>query len=88
VADSSFKGAAMVFSANCQYIVLDSVTLENFNIGMLVNNHALHLNQVQFKNCSHPVVMSLPYQNILAAPDNTADSAQARTDSAKTRNSK
>lgn len=51
VADSSFKNAAFIFSANCKYILIDSLTLENFKVGIITKNKALHLKDVQFKNC-------------------------------------
>jgi serine/threonine protein phosphatase PrpC len=51
IANSSFKNAAFIFSGNCKYILIDSVTFENFNVGIVTKNKALHLKYVQFKNC-------------------------------------
>lgn len=51
IADSSFKNAAFIFSAKCKYILIDSVTLQNFHVGIITQNTALHLKNVQFKNC-------------------------------------
>jgi len=51
VADSSFKNAAFIFSEKCRYILIDSLTLENFKVGIITKNKALHLKDVQFKNC-------------------------------------
>ena len=33
VADSMYGGAAIVISPECKYILLDSITLENFRTG-------------------------------------------------------
>ncbi len=51
IADTSFKNAAFIFSENCKYILIDSLTLENFNVGIITQNKALHLKDVQFRNC-------------------------------------
>lgn len=53
--DTTYKGAAFTLSPACQYILLDSLTLENFDIGVLVRNGGLHLKNVQFRNCRVPV---------------------------------
>jgi serine/threonine protein phosphatase PrpC len=52
ISDSAYRGPALVLTANCKYILIDSLTLENFNIGAIVKNKALHLKDVRFKNCS------------------------------------
>ncbi|MBS1746814.1 MAG: serine/threonine-protein phosphatase [Bacteroidetes bacterium] len=88
VSDSSFNGAAMVFSDNCKYIVMDSITFQNFNIALLVNNKSLHLKNVQFVNCRYPVLMSQLFQNSRDNSVGITDSVHARLDSAKTRSSK
>lgn len=87
VSDSSFNGAAIVFSSGCKNIILDSITFQNFNIALLVNNKALHLKNVQFINCRYPLLMSMNNQSNSDAAGNIADSVHARIDSAKTRNS-
>lgn len=53
--DTAYKGPAFTLSSTCKYILLDSMTLENFDIGVLVKNQSLHLKNVQFKNCRVPV---------------------------------
>ncbi len=50
-ADSSFNNAAFIFSSTCKYILIDSLTFENFHVGIITKNTALHLKNVQFKNC-------------------------------------
>ncbi len=53
--DTAYKGLAFTLSLSCEYILLDSLTLENFDIGVLVKDRGLHLRNVQFKNCRVPV---------------------------------
>lgn len=45
------KIAAFVFSPNCKYILIDSLTLDHFKVGIITQNATLHLRHVQFKNC-------------------------------------
>jgi serine/threonine protein phosphatase PrpC len=54
IKDSSFgDGPAIVITPQCKSIVLDSVTLQGFGIGILVANPAaLKLRNTQFKNCA------------------------------------
>ena len=54
-ADSNYKGPAIVLSSLCKHIVLDSLKLENFRIGIEAQNDALELRNVRFKNCLIPV---------------------------------
>lgn len=85
IADSLYKGAGLIFSPSCKYILLDSITLENFNIAALVYNKSLHLNNVQFKNCQYPVAMAIPFQSNQTVSGDISDSMTLRVDSAKTR---
>ena len=55
VRDSSYTGPAFMLAPNCKYILLDSVSIENFNVGVAVQNKGLHLRNVRFKNCTVPV---------------------------------
>ena len=55
VADSSYKGSCFIIDSRCKYILLDSLTLKNFDIGILVKLKGLHLNHVQFEHCRIPV---------------------------------
>ncbi|HEX8462958.1 MAG TPA: hypothetical protein VF623_16105, partial [Segetibacter sp.] len=50
-------------SQSCKYVLLDSLTLENFDIGVLAKNKGLHLRNVQFKNCRVPVQYQFMFQN-------------------------
>jgi PPM family protein phosphatase len=53
--DSTYRGAALVVAPSCKYLLLDSLTLQNFDVGVLLQNNGLHLKNVQFKNCRVPV---------------------------------
>ena len=55
VADSFYKGAAFILSEKCKRIELDSMTLQNFDVGIIASNKGLILRNVQFKNCRVPV---------------------------------
>jgi serine/threonine protein phosphatase PrpC len=55
VSDTTYKGPAFTVTSNCRYLVLDSLTLENFDIGILTRNPGLHLRNVHFRNCRIPV---------------------------------
>jgi PPM family protein phosphatase len=55
VADSSYKGPAFILSSNCKHIIFDSLTIQNFDVGVIANSKALFLRNVQFKNCRVPV---------------------------------
>ncbi len=55
VADSTYKGPAFILSSNCKHIIFDSLTIQNFDVGIIANNKALVLRNVQFKNCRVPV---------------------------------
>jgi hypothetical protein len=54
IKDSGFgNGPAIVVTPQCKSIVLDSITLQGFGIGILTASHnALKLKNTQFKNCS------------------------------------
>ena len=60
VADSSYKGPAFTLASSCKYILLDSLILENFDVGIAVMNKGLHLKNVEFRNCKTPI--QLQYQ--------------------------
>lgn len=53
--DSSLTTTGFSIGANSRYVLLDSLTLENFNIGITAQTPGLHLRNVQFKNCKIPV---------------------------------
>lgn len=54
--DSTYKGPAIVLSAKCKYVVLDSVAFDGFRVGVATRNDALVLKNVRFNNCAIPVL--------------------------------
>ena len=60
--DTSYAGAALIMSATCKYLLLDSMTFQNFNVAVLANNSGLHLKNVRFVNCAVPVQVNMLLQ--------------------------
>lgn len=84
VADSSYNDAAFIFFPQCKYVLLDSITFQNFNTAFIARGTAVHLKDVRFKNCVLPVsyAVSLPADTHLSGV--ISDSALLKIDSAKT----
>lgn len=59
----NFKGAAFITSLQAKYILLDSLTLENFDVAILTRNNSIHFKNVRFKNCKVPVQYNFAYPN-------------------------
>ena len=58
---SAATAVAIMIAPNCKHIVLDSLTLQNFSIGiMAANKNALQLKNVQFKDCPVAVAYTFP----------------------------
>ncbi|MEO7768891.1 MAG: PP2C family serine/threonine-protein phosphatase, partial [Ferruginibacter sp.] len=55
IRDSAYTGPALILASNCKYILLDSMTFENFKVGVLVTGKGLHLKNIRFKNCIVPL---------------------------------
>jgi hypothetical protein len=79
--DSAFAGPALALASSCQYIVLDSLLLQNFDVGILVQNKALHLKNVRFINCSVPVQYQMHLPNNQYLNGSTADPNNLKADS-------
>lgn len=63
ISDSAYTGPALTVAPACKYLLLDSLTLENFDIGILTKNPGLHLRKVQFKNCRIPVQYNFMFKD-------------------------
>ena len=85
IADSAYKGVAIILSENCKYILIDSITFQNFDAGILVQNKSLHLKDVRFKNCRIPVLYAMQLKDDKNISGNIPDSIIYHSDSAKTR---
>lgn len=71
--DSTYRGPAFTLSPACKYILLDSMIVENFDIGVLVKNRGLHLKNVQFKNCRVPVQQEFMFNDTSVVNGRFAD---------------
>lgn len=54
-ADSAYGGPAFQLSANCRHILLENITIENFETGVVAESQILTLKNVRFVNCGIPV---------------------------------
>jgi PPM family protein phosphatase len=61
VADTAYRGAAFIVAPTTKYLLLDSLTLENFDVAVLMKSPGLQLKNVQFKNCKIPVQYQLSF---------------------------
>lgn len=61
--DSLFKGPAFLISSSCNYVSLDSITFENFDVGLLLEKEVLHLKNVRFINCRVPIQYQVLFPN-------------------------
>ncbi len=60
-----FKGPAFVINPSAKYILLDSLTLKDFDVALLVHNNSLHFKNVVFSNCRIPVQYNFNYPDSL-----------------------
>jgi PPM family protein phosphatase len=70
--DSLFRGPVFVVGPSCRYLVLENMTLQDFNTAILASRNTLYLRNVQFRNCPVPV----QYQFLL--PNNRSLSGRTR----------
>ncbi|MCW3091225.1 MAG: serine/threonine-protein phosphatase [Ferruginibacter sp.] len=65
--DSAYAGPAFVLASNCKYILLDSMTFENFNTGISVPGKGLHLKNLRFSNCIVPLQFQQQFKDTLVS---------------------
>lgn len=53
--DSLFRGPVFVVAPTCKYLVLENMTLQDFNTAVVASRNTLYLRNVQFRNCPVPV---------------------------------
>jgi serine/threonine protein phosphatase PrpC len=80
---TDYTGPGIILSSNCKYVLLDSITLENFEIGIIAMNNALRLNNVLFKNVRVGVQSQYTYPNNTYITGRIRDTVTARTDTTK-----
>jgi len=81
--DASYNGAAFVFSSNCKYILIDSLTFENFNTAIIARNKVIYLNNVRFKNCGTAVSYAMQLPDNKPVSGKISDSSLLKIDSVK-----
>ncbi|MCW3108259.1 MAG: serine/threonine-protein phosphatase [Segetibacter sp.] len=81
ISDTAYNGPALTVSPGCKYLLLDSLTLENFDIGVLTKNPGLHLRNVQFKNCRIPVQYNFLFKDRPVINGRFADTVFYNSDS-------
>lgn len=60
-AGEGYKGPGLFISPRNQWLILQNVVLENFDVGVLLQNKNVWLNHVQFRNCR----VSFQYQHVV-----------------------
>jgi serine/threonine protein phosphatase PrpC len=81
--DSAYGGPAFILSPSCKYILLDSIIIENFNVGICVLDKGLHLKNVRFRNCLVPLQFQHQVQQGTPVSGHQAENVFYYTDSVK-----
>jgi hypothetical protein len=79
--DSSYKGAAFVITGSSKYILLENLTIKDFDIGIRSQNKKLILKNVRFENCRIPVQADFLLQQYRFVNGRISDSLLFQTDS-------
>lgn len=53
--EGDYNGPCIVLAQTCKHIVINGLTLQDFNTGIQAYNNALQLKNIQFTNCRFPV---------------------------------
>ncbi len=61
--DSAYSGPGLILNQTCKCLVIDGLQLQDFNIGIALQNTALELRGVQFINCMQPVSNAYLFNN-------------------------
>jgi len=62
-ADSTYNGPGFQLSANCRHIVLENLSIENFETGIVAESRSLTLKNVRFVNCGVPVQYGFVFED-------------------------
>ncbi|MFN2457808.1 MAG: PP2C family serine/threonine-protein phosphatase [Chitinophagaceae bacterium] len=78
--DASLKNnsAVIVISPDCKYVMLDSLTLQDFDIAIITSNNALQLKNVRFANCGVHVAYKFPVADSIFFSGKWIDEQQKR----------
>ncbi|MGN6540277.1 MAG: hypothetical protein ACTHKY_05660, partial [Ginsengibacter sp.] len=63
VADSLYKGAAVMIDAAAKNIVIDSVVFQNFDVGFVIEKNNVTFRHVRFINCRVPVEYKVAFKD-------------------------
>jgi hypothetical protein len=80
---ADYTGPGIILSSNCKYVLLDSVTLENFEIGIISMNNALRFKNVRFKNVRIAVQSQFSYPDNAYISGRIKDTVTTKADTAK-----
>lgn len=72
--DSLFRGPVFVVAPTCRYLLLENMTLQDFNTAILASRNTLYLRNVQFRNCPVPVAYQFLLPNNRYINGRTRDS--------------
>jgi serine/threonine protein phosphatase PrpC len=61
IADSLYKGPALIINPTAKHIILDSLVFENFDVGIIVQKNNITLRNIRFINCRVPVEYLLSF---------------------------
>ena len=81
--DSSYRGPALMISPASKYVLLDSLIIENFEIGIVVQKNNLELKNVRFINCRIPIQYQYMVEDTALVSGKLIDTLIVRTKSAK-----
>jgi hypothetical protein len=63
VADSLYKGPAVIIDAAAKNIVIDSVVFRNFDVGFVIQKNNITFRHVRFINCRIPVQYKVAFKD-------------------------
>lgn len=79
--DLGFKGPAIVISPACEYVSLENIQFENFDVAIISTGRALHLKNVSFKNCGVGVLQGFNFLDSTYVNGYITDTSFFKTDS-------
>jgi len=65
--DTNYKGPALIIDPAVKNIILDSVALENFDVGIITQKNNITFKNVRFINCRIPVLYQLTFKDSLVS---------------------
>jgi serine/threonine protein phosphatase PrpC len=81
IRDSAYAGPAISIDPGPKHIVLENLTLQNFDVGIQVQGKGLYLKNVRFINCRIPVLYGILIPDNRYASGRIGDTTFLKTDS-------